>query len=34
MTQIDALIEAFKALGGSRNKDEIEGWVKRNPHLL
>lgn len=29
MTQPEAIIEAFKALGGSRNKYEIEGWVSQ-----
>lgn len=29
MTQSDAIIEAFKALGGTRNKSEIEGWVSQ-----
>lgn len=29
MTQPEAIIEAFKALGGTRNKYEIDAWVKR-----
>lgn len=29
MTQPQAIIEAFKALGGTRNKHEIEGWVSQ-----
>ena len=29
MTQQEAIIEAFEALGGTRNKFEIEGWVSQ-----
>ena len=29
MTQPEAIIEAFKALGGTRNQYEIERWVSR-----
>ena len=29
MTQCEAIIEAFKALGGTKNKYEIEGWVSQ-----
>lgn len=29
MTQPEAIIEAFKALGGTRNKNEINAWVSQ-----
>lgn len=29
VTQVDAILEAFKALGGDRRAAEIEAWVTR-----